>query len=196
MGPDKFKNETEELLSLRSPSIYASIQQIYLEFSGGNTDPLAIRSFVQWTQEMWQNPQPTCFLFLGESGYDYRNITGQSTILIPTIQVQSSRTYATDDLLTAIYGNIPEVATGRYPARNEQEVIDFVNKVVSIENETEFGPWRQKVTLIADDAARPEPKHGSINTGKSHTINSEQLSEVISPSIQVEKIYMMEYLVA
>ena len=63
------------------------------------------------------------------------------------------------------YGNIPEVATGRYPARNEQEVIDFVNKVVSIDNETEFGPWRQKVTLIADDAARPEPKHGSINTG-------------------------------
>ena len=42
-------------------------------------------------------------------------------------------------------------------ARNEQEVIDFVNKVVSIDNETEFGPWRQKVTLIADDAARPEP---------------------------------------
>ena len=25
-----------------------------------------------------------------------------------------------------------EVATGRYPARNEQEVIDFVDKVVSI----------------------------------------------------------------
>ena len=65
--------------------------------------------------------------------------------------------------------------------------------MVSIDNETEFGPWRQKVTLIADDAARPEPKHGSINTGKSHTINSEQLSEVIPPSIQVEKIYMMEY---
>ena len=193
VGPDKFRNEAEDLLSLRSPSIYASIEQIYLEFSGGNTDPLAIRSFVQWTQEMWGNPQPTCFLFLGESGYDYRNITGQSTIIIPTIQVQSSRTYATDDLLTTIYGSIPEVATGRYPARNEQEVIDFVNKVVSIDNETEFGPWRQKVTLIADDAARPEPKHGSISTGKSHTINSEQLSEVIPPSIQVEKIYMMEY---
>ena len=65
MGPDKFRNEAEDLLSLRSPSIYASIEQIYLEFSGGNTDPLAIRSFVQWTQEMWENPQPTCFLFLG-----------------------------------------------------------------------------------------------------------------------------------
>ena len=193
VGPEKFRNEAEDLLYLRSPSIYASIEQIYLEFSGGNNDPLAIRSFIQWTQEMWRSPQPTCVLFLGESGYDYRDITGQSTIIIPTIQVQSSRTYATDDLLATIYGNIPEVATGRYPARNEQEVIDFVDKVISISNDTEFGPWRQKVTLIADDAARPEPKHGSINTGKSHTINSEQLAEVIPSSIQVEKIYMMEY---
>ena len=122
---------------------------------GGNTDPLAIRSFVQWLQgNVGKTRNLPCFLFLGESGYDYKDITGQSTIIIPTFQVQSSRTYATDDLLTTIYGNIPEVATGRYPARNEQEVIDFVNKVVSIDNETEFGPWRQKVTLIADDAAR------------------------------------------
>ena len=193
IGPEKFMNESEDLLSLRSPSIYASLEQIYLEFSGGNIDPLAIRNFIQWTQEMWRDPQPSCILFLGESGYDYRNITGQSTIIVPTIQVQSSRTYATDDRLATIYGNIPEVATGRFPARNEQEVIDFVDKIVSIENETEFGPWRQKVTLIADDAARPEPKHGSINTGKSHTINSEQLAEVIPPSIQIEKVYMMEF---
>ena len=56
-----------------------------------------------------------------------------------------------------------------------------------------FGPWRQKVTLIADDAARPEPNHGSIATGQSHTINSEQIAKLIPLSINVEKLYMMEY---
>ena len=193
IGPDKFRDEAEDLLSLRNPAIYASIEQIYLEYSAGNSDPLAIRSFIQWTQEMWIAPHPTCVLLLGESGYDYRNITGQSTILIPTIQVQASRTYATDDLLVSIYGNIPEVATGRYPARNEQEVIDFVNKIVTIETNPDYGPWRQKITLVADDAARPEPKHGSINTGKSHTLNSEQLASVVPSSIQTNKIYMMEF---
>ena len=193
IGPDKFRDESKDLLSLRSPAIYASIEQIYTEFSAGNSDPLAIRSFIQWTQEMWNAPHPTCVLIMGESGYDYRNITGLSTILVPTIQVQASRTYATDDLLVSIYGNIPEVATGRYPARNEQEVIDFVNKVISIETNPEYGPWRQKVTLVADDAARPEPKHGSINTGKSHTLNSEQLASIIPTSIQIEKVYMMEF---
>ena len=193
IGPSSFREETEDLLALRDPAIYANIEQIYLEFSAGNPDPLAIRSFIQWTQQMWRPPYPSCALFLGDAGYDYRNITGQSTIIVPTIQVQSSRTYATDDLLAAIYGNIPQIATGRFPARNKQEVIAFIDKVINIETNPELGPWRQKITLIADDAARPEPKHGSINTGKSHTLNSEQLASVVPPSIYTEKIYMMEY---
>ena len=44
---------------------------------------------------------------------------------------------------------------------------------------------------IADDA-RPEPNHGSIATGQSHTINSEQLADLI-PTINTEKLYMMEF---
>ncbi len=193
IGPEKFRDESMDLIELRNPAVYASLEDIYIEFSGGNPDPMGIRSFIQWTQESWQYPQPNCALILGDAGYDYRNITGQSSIIVPTIQVQSSRTYATDDLLSAVYGNIPEIATGRYPARNEEEVSNFIEKVISIETEPEFGPWRQKVTLVADDAARPEPNHGSISTGKSHTLNSEQLALLIPNSLYTNKIYMMEY---
>ena len=193
IGPKEFENEVNDLLLLRNPATYASLDQIYSQFSAGNPDPMAIRSFIQWTQELWISPQPNYVLLLGDSGYDYRNINGNSKIIVPTIQVQSSRTYATDDLLATIYGNIPELAIGRFPARNQTEVSNFVEKVMIMENETEFGPWRQKVTLLADDAARPEPNHGSINTGKSHTINSEQLANTIPKSITIDKIYMIEY---
>ena len=154
---------------------------------------MAIRSFIQWTQEYWRSPGPNHVLLLGDGGYDYRNINGNSSIIVPTIQVQASRSYATDDLLASIYGNIPEVALGRYPAKNIQDVSKFIEKVKSIEINPTFGPWRQKVTLIADDAARPEPNHGSIATGQSHTINSEQLANLIPPSINTEKLYMMEF---
>ena len=144
-------------------------------------------------KEMWKTPKANCLLLLGDGGYDYRNITGKSSIVVPTIQVQSYRPYATDDLLVSIYGNLPEIATGRFPAKNQSEVINFVNKVLDIENNSVFGPWRQKVTLIADDAARPELNHGSIATGKSHTLNSEQLADLIPSKIYTEKLYMMEY---
>ena len=193
IGPEAFREESLELLEIRSPSIYASIETIYDEFSAGNPDPMAIRSFIQWTQEYWRSPGPNHVLLLGDGGYDYRNINGNSSIIVPTIQVQASRSYATDDLLASIYGNIPEVALGRYPAKNIQDVSKFIEKVKSIEINPTFGPWRQKVTLIADDAARPEPNHGSIATGQSHTINSEQLANLIPPSINTEKLYMMEF---
>ena len=193
IGPEEYRNLTVDLLELRKPAVFASIENIYDEFSAGNKDPISIRTFIQWTQEEWNSPQPNCVLFLGDGGYDYRNISGQSSIIIPTIQVQSYRPYATDDLLSTIYGNLPEVASGRFPAKNQQDVIKFVEKIIDIEMNPNFGIWRQKVTLVADDAARPEPSHGSIATGKSHTINSEQLADLIPSPIYTEKIYMMDY---
>ena len=193
IGPEEFRNISNDLLEIREPSIYASLEVIYDEFSAGNSDPMAIRRFLQWSQENWVSPAPNSVLLLGDGGYDYRNITGFSSIIVPTIQIQSSRSYATDDYLAAIYGNIPELALGRFPAKNVQDVSKFIEKIKSIETNPIFGPWRQKVTLIADDAARPEPNHGSIATGQSHTINSEQIAKLIPLSVNVEKLYMMEY---
>jgi len=193
IGPENFRELTKPLLDLRSPAIYASLEDIYNEFSAGNKDPMAIRTFIQWTQEKWLAPNPNCLLLLGDAGYDYRNITGNSSIIVPTNQVQSNRSYATDDLFVTLYGNLPEIATGRFPARNSEEVNNFIDKVLDIELNSNFGPWRQRITLIADDAARPEPTHGSINTGKSHTLNTEQLAQLVPPGINVKKLYMLEY---
>ena len=67
---------------------------------------MAIRSFLQWTQEHWMNPKPIHLLLLGDSGYDYRNINGLSSIIVPTVQVQSYISYPSDDRLSTIYGNI------------------------------------------------------------------------------------------
>ncbi len=193
IGPDIFRNSATPLIDLRNPAIYASLEDIYQEFSGGNIDPMAIRTFVQWTQENWISPSPMHLLLLGDSGYDYRNINGLSAIVVPTIQVQSFISYPSDDRLTTIYGNLPELSIGRFPAKNVSQVESFIEKIMFIETSNTLGPWRQKLTLVADDPARPEPNHGGIATGKSHTLNSETISDIIPSIIDVEKIYMLEY---
>jgi len=193
IGPDIYRDLATPLIELRSPAIFASLEDIYQEFSGGNIDPMAIRTFVQWTQENWISPSPMHLLLLGDSGYDYRNINGLSAIVVPTIQVQSFISYPSDDRLTTIYGNLPELSIGRFPAKNKSQVESFIDKIMFIETSNILGPWRQKLTLIADDPARPEPNHGGIATGKSHTLNSETLSDIIPSIIDVEKIYMLEY---
>ena len=193
IGPSSFIDAAKPILNLRSPSLYASLDDIYREFSGGNSDPISIRTFLQWTQEHWIDPKPIHVLLLGDAGYDYRNISGQSSIIIPTIQVASYISYPSDDRFVTIYGNLPELSIGRFPAKNISEVENFSEKIVFIETNPNYGSWRQKITLVADDAARPEPNHGGISTGKSHTLNSETIAEIIPEKLDVEKIYMLEY---
>ena len=193
IGPEDFYDSAKPILNLRQPALYASLNNIYREFSAGNKDPMAIRSFLQWTQENWIDPKPIHLLLLGDSGYDYRNITGTSSIIVPTVQVQSYNSYPSDDRLSTIYGSIPEFSTGRFPAKNSYEVENFAEKILYLESNSNFGSWRQKITLVADDAARPEPNHGGIATGKSHTLNSETIASMIPSKIDIEKIYMLEY---
>ena len=49
------------------------------------------------------------------------------------------------------------------------------------------------MTLIADDGARPEDSPSELNIGKSHTINSEILADIIPKAIEKYKLYMMEF---
>ena len=175
-------------------SVVVTPEQIYNEFSGGNKDPVAIRDFIQWTQEYWQDPRPYTVLLMGDADYDYRNITQQSNIKVPTIEIGYSNNHrATDDRLAAYDGLIPNIAIGRYPAKSSEDVSAFVEKIIQYETNPMYGMWRQRVTLVADDAARPEPVHGSIATGKSHTQNSETIANLISPGIEIRKLYMIEY---
>ena len=85
------------------------------------------------------------------------------------------------------------MATGRFPARNEQEVSDFIEKIISFETNLPPGIWKQRVTLVADDPARPEREPYELFIGKSHTINSERLVESIPDYMDIEKLYMVDF---
>ena len=193
IGPKIFAEEAAALVSHRTSSMYINLEDIYAEFSGGNADPVAIKFFLQWTQENWMT-KPSHVLLLGDADYDYRNISGESKNQVPTVEVgSSSSNRATDDRLATLYGSIPEVALGRFPAQSESQVSDYVAKVIEFETNPTPGLWRQKVTLVADDGARPENDENEISTGKSHTNNSEDLDDIVPSTVEVQKLYMLEY---
>ena len=193
IAPNEYSAITNKFMLHRKNSIFASLENIYDEFSGGNPDPMAIRNFIAWTQNNWQSPKPIYVFILGDADYDYRNITGNSNNVVPTVEVGVIGSYATDDRLATINGRIPEVAIGRFPARTVSEADDYIDKLIEFETNPEFGLWRQRVTLIADDAARPEDTISELSIGKSHTINSEILAEIIPPTIETDKLYMLEF---
>ncbi len=193
IAPKEYQTIASRYTAHRDDSIFAPLETIYNEFSGGNTDPMALRNFIAWTQNNWNTPIPNSVFIIGDADYDYRNITGKSINIVPTIEVGITNSYASDDRLATINGRIPDVATGRFPARTDAEAENYIDKIIEFENNPEFGLWRQRVTLVADDPARPEDTISELNIGKSHTINSEILAEIIPSKFDVNKLYMLEF---
>lgn len=193
IAPAEFSGPAEKLQKHRTNSIVAPLETIYDEFSGGVQDPLAIRYFLKWTKEYWRDPStnsfPTFVLLFGDGDYDYRNITGASHNLVPTFQSRDVRGSSSDDRFVYLDGRVPEMSVGRFPAVSVKDASNMVDKTIAYESDPKIGLWRRRITLIADDFARPN--FGPIEL--THTKNSEEIARMIPRSLKVQKIYMEDF---
>jgi hypothetical protein len=138
------------------------VSALYDQFSGGRTDPSAIRNFLRAAAYAW-GKKPAFVTFLGDASYDFKNIkglapAGQPGSLVPSYEngFAIAKQFATDDWLLNVDDaalNIPDYFGGRIPAVDSRSAMDFVlKKVLFYERQAPTGTWRNKVLLIADDA--------------------------------------------
>lgn len=175
-------------------TIVVDIQEIFNEFSGGLFDPTAMRDFLKYAYDNW-TIKPEYVLFFGAGTYDYKNIEGFGGNFIPTYQTQESLdliySYTTDDYFCRVSGidSIVEFGFGRITAHNSTEANTAVDKTIYYETQSEKGPWRNNITMIADDE-----KTSTNYEGSEHTAPSETLSNTIIPqSFDIHKIYSTTY---
>ncbi|MCF7825510.1 MAG: type IX secretion system sortase PorU, partial [Candidatus Marinimicrobia bacterium] len=202
--PAKFAEEAERLKTLREEQVPPDeqlqvetvfIEDIYDEFSAGTQDPAAIKHFLHYVYFNWATPRLRYVIFLGDTDYDYRNITGQSKMIIPTYEkdgMTDVSSYPTDDRYTHIASgetdHLPDIAIGRLPAQTKAQLEVMVDKIISYELTPEPGIWRNTVTLVADDPLRPR------HTAELEHINdTEGLAGIIPKSMHVNKVYLTEY---
>jgi len=202
--PDIFMDQAERIRELREESVderdqlnveIVNIADIYNEFSAGTLDPAAIKNFLHYVFWNWNTPRLHYVLFLGDADFDYRNITGQSKLIIPTFEQDGASdvgSYATDDKYTflgsGIWDDLPDIAIGRLPAQTPDQLEIMVNKIIQYELTPEPGIWRNSITLVADDPLRP-----SKRVEAEHINDTEDLVRVIPASMQVNKVYLTEY---
>ena len=139
------------------------VQDIYDEFSGGLTDPEAIRSFLSYAYHHWNQggPPPTYVLLVGDGHYDFKNYLN-STLpnLIPPYLVDVDPTLgetAADNRYACVDGPadvLPDMHLGRISARTPADVAAYVNKVIAYESATP-GDWQQRSVFVADNEADP-----------------------------------------
>jgi len=175
-----------------------TVQSIYNEFSGGVQDPRALRNFITYVYHQWQGEAPLQYVVLfGDGDYDYRNISGQSGMFVPTWQNRGDSEYNTksiDDEFVRVIGRdrTPDIALGRLTCASVEEAQHMVDKIIQYETDLPFGQWRSTVTLVGDDPFRPE--EDPETWGEAHIEEMERQTVPQIPEVfHLRKIYLPEY---
>jgi len=169
--------------------------KIYNEFSGGNADVTAIRDFIGHAYSTWST-KPKFLLILGGATYDFKDIEGAGTNIVPVYQTHESlsevSSYSTDDYFVVVdgYDLYIDIAVGRLPGRTKLEISTMIDKIISYENSSDKGNWKNTFTLVADDKIVPS---GFDGAGE-HLTQSETLAnEIIPKQFSCNKLYLARY---
>ncbi len=192
---ETYKSYKETNSRTKLSSLVVNIENIYNEFSGGLTDVCGIRDFVKYCYDNW-SIKPEYVLLFGDGDYDYKNIEGKNeNFIIPYESVNfyhNIDSYCSDDFYVYVDGNdaVVDLSIGRLPVKSASEAEEMVNKIIRYETESDYGVWRNLITLVADDG----PAASGTNDGSLHTGQSEDLSKNIIPkSFDQAKIYLVTY---
>jgi hypothetical protein len=150
-------HEAEDGISV----LVTDIEQVYNEFSSGEQDLSAIRDFMKLLYETApEGQEPKYLLLFGDASFDYKNIKGNSTNLIPTWEDDESLTIvysiATDDFLGFLDGpgdNLLDIGIGRFPVATVEQATVAVDKVIHYATNTPvvMKDWRNYICFVADD---------------------------------------------
>lgn len=184
------------------------VEKIYNEFSGGLQDPVAVRNFLKYGFNNWQE-RPVYVLFMGDGSYDYKNIynlynNGVKNWVLP-IEKDSEYSddvdsYCSDDFLVEINENYPEpvgqaitdFASGRVCVNSLSEANAVVDKIISYEDPANFDKWKNNNLYVGDDGWTTEQTTGG--EGSLHTDQCEDVAQNHTPlHIKKDKIYIVSY---
>ncbi|MFH0882076.1 MAG: type IX secretion system sortase PorU, partial [bacterium] len=164
------------------------INNIYQEFAGGLFDPTAIRDFLAWAVSNWQTP-PTTVLFVGDGDYDYRNIISNADKnWVPPYE---NGTECTDTWYSRFGTSYPQLVSGRLPVESTSQVNTYLENLISYESNPDYGPWRSRMVLVADDEYEDV---GVVSWNTTHMIEAETFSREEAPQyMDIRKIYIGTY---
>jgi hypothetical protein len=181
------------------------VERIYDDFGFGQFDPVAIRDFLKYTYEN-AAIRPSAALLVGDGSYDFLNhlATGVSNQVPPFIvspvydNTAGDQNYVSFGSLGTLDSDTSRVKLGdrgwdmisaRWPVRNAAEVQVLIDKLENYETAPEFGLWRNRVVMIADDEFGEPPSAGEYF----HTEQAEEILTHVPPRFDTRKIYLFEY---
>ncbi|NOZ74848.1 MAG: hypothetical protein GXO90_05645, partial [FCB group bacterium] len=134
LAPDSFRTTLQPLADFHGARII-DIDDVYREYSGGQIDPRAIKTFLK---DVWSRGVPGLRYVLIATmqgkwfGWEGNNGAHQAFIPAMKIQTYGFGAVASDTWYTLVSGDdsFPDFAIGRFPARNREELAIMVTKTM------------------------------------------------------------------
>ncbi|MBN1894972.1 hypothetical protein JW906_10775 [bacterium] len=144
------------LVQLREASgltvMTVTLDSLYNAFHDGIPHPSAIRDFLKHAYFHWDR-KPRFVLLVGDGYYNHKD-TDHPNNLIPVVHYQTFKYGAapSDHWYTLLDGedDVPELAIGRLPVQDRQQLAAVVEKIVSYESSPP-GPWKNRYLMIGSD---------------------------------------------
>ncbi len=175
---------------------------VFDNFSGGMIDPIAIRNYCKFLYDNYDdgngNTPLSFLLLLGDANNDYKNnITNQENFVTTNLNLApgSLDAYATDDWFVEMEqpdstgASYMQIAVGRIPAGSSQDAMFLVDRIVDYQTAAEFGPWRNRAILVADDEVTPSHPPQPMFVSQTESIAHGYMANFH----EARKIYLTEY---
>lgn len=215
--PRVFSDDLGEYVDYRTAQGAAikvvTVEDIMDNFGFGLTDPSAIRNYLKYAYESFTAPAPSAVLFVGDANYDYldRLATGQPNFVPSYIHNLSSildLTYSDDNYIyfgdygildsdtswdssAVTYDRGFDMMAARWPVKSVAEINSVVDKIKRYDAGSSFGPWRNRITYVADDEFNPD-RPGFLEPF--HVTQAETLSVWHTPNhFDRQKIYLWDF---
>ena len=207
---DPFVDALQEYIAYQTGAGHAirlvTVQDIYDNFSWGLFDPTAIRDFLKFAYNNYPPPAPATVLFVGDGHYDFLDHLrdGAPNYVPPFVHpYDGSYSYSDDNYVffgaygmldsDSSYVHVPDrgidMINARWPVRYAAEIDAIVAKTKRYGSATDFGLWRTRVALVADDEFVPGGSEEVIHTRQTEELQSEHLPALYGR----DKIYALEH---
>ncbi len=179
--------------------LVVSASQVYHEFSAGQPSPVAIRDMVKMFYDRARasgEAPPSYLLLLGDASYDFKNRNGRGNSYLPSYQSAISldplSTYVSDDFFgflddaedinSGLVTNLLDIGIGRIPVSDAMAAERYIDKLVAYNSPATLGPWRNEMTLVADD------EDNNLHLQDAEVLSAAGLAA--NPGILQQKLYL------
>ena len=161
------------------------VDDVYDEFNHSLLDPGAIRDFLSYAYHHWRRPAPRFVLLVGDASWEPERSLFAARLadgvavrlgadaavsprnLVPTGEWESFKgRAASDNFFVAVDGDdhLPDMAIGRFPATEPEEVAAMVAKTLRYASEPVVGPWRRKILWVTSGSRFMQQRSDSAIT--------------------------------